>query len=563
MNQKKRNIDYVEQIDYIDSADHAEVSRPKRSVDGKEKAENRTVRTNRARQESQPRKRPGQQAVKYADRQPVQKKSESKKSDGLGLAVAAGVLVVLVGLFWPGKPKKNETAVDASAVQAASSVSVSAPEETRQTASSVLQVVPIAQAEQDVPVKEEYTYEAGSVEFLGYSGTITSDEQKDLYYFTAPETGKYRCEMGDMMSGFTVSMRLYDALENEVDYYSGAGNGEGINTSLQAGQTYALQIKSWSGTGDYTVKIGQAKNPADISSDTVVHDAIEFEGQQVYYNYTPAEDGKYRFEIAQINQGILVSIGIYDDAGYEVDYNNGIGQGDGVTTTLNAGQTYRVIVKQYSNLGAYTMNIGAQKPTIDISGVTVLRDGITYRGQKNNYTFTAAEDGFYRFEIDRINNGVTVSMELLDEAGYTVERNSYLGKNDGIRAELQAGQTYRLIVSQCSECGDYTMLVGTQKKMEDISAYNQVEDSIQFNGQVNLYEYRPVSDGTYAFELAEMASDLQVSVEVYDDENYCLRQNSWMHSGDTVSVELEADREYKVRVLYCFGYGNYTLKTEM
>lgn len=563
MDQKKRNIDYVEQIDYIDSADHAEIVKTKQSIERKEKAKNRTVRTNRVLQENQPGKQPKQQTVKHADRRPVQKRSASKKDGKLWFAAAAGVLVVLAVLFWSGKSKKNETAVDVSAVQAVSSVSVSAPEETGQTVPSVLQVAPIAQAEQEVPVKEEHTYEAGSVEFLGYSGSIASDKQKDLYYFTAPETGKYRCEMGDMMSGFTVSMRLYDALENEVDYYGSAGNGEGMSTSLQAGQTYALQIKSWSGTGDYTVKIGQAKNPADISSDTVVHDAIEFEGQQVYYNYTPAEDGKYRFEIAQINQGVLVSISIYDDAGYEVDYNNGIGQGDGVTTTLNAGQTYRVIVKQYSNLGAYTMNIGAQKPTIDISGVTVLRDGITYRGQKNNYMFTAAEDGVYRFEIDRINSGVSVSMELLDEAGYTVEQNTYMGKNDGLCAELREDKTYRLIVSQCSDCGDYTMTIGTQKKMEDISAYSQVEDSIQFNGQVNLYGYCPASNGSCVFELAEMVSELQVSVEVYDDENYCLSRNSWMHSGDRVSVELEAGREYRIKVLYCSGYGNYTLKTEV
>lgn len=554
MNQKKRNIDYV---DYVDSA---EEKKSKQSAEWKEEPKNRTVRTNRARLENQSVKQPERQPVQPVDRRPVQKRSEPKKSSGLGLAAAAGVLAVLAVLFWTGKSKKNETE-NVSAAQISSSVSASAPEEIEQTVSSVLKVEPITQTERDIPAGDERVYEAGSVDFLEYSGAIGSDEQKDWYYFTAPETGKYRCEMDDMMSGFTTTMCLYDSLKNEVDYYNGAGNGDGMTTSLQAGQTYALRIKSWSGTGAYTVRIGQAKSPADVSSDTVVHDAIEFAGQQVYYNYTPVEDGQYRFEIAQINQGIQVSIGIYDDAGYEVDYNNGIGQGDGVTTTLNAGQTYRVIVKQYSNLGAYTMNIGAQKPMTDISGVTVLRDDIAYRGQKNNYTFTAVENGIYRFEIDRINNGVTVSMELLDEAGYTVERNSYLGKNDGVRAELQAGQTYRLVVSQCTDCGDYTMTVGTQKKMEDISAYSQVEDSIQFNGQVNLYEYRPASDGTCVFELAEMASDLQVSVEIYDDENYCLRQNSWMHSGDTVSVELEAGRKYRIKVLYCSGYGNYTLKT--
>ena len=556
MNQKKWESDHV---DYIDPADHAEDGRSRQSAEWKKETKNETGRTNKAHMETQSVKRLERQPVKHTERRPVPKKPEPKKSGELWFAAAAGVLVALVVLFWPGKSKKNDTE-DVSAAQVSSAVSVSDTEESEQTVSSVLLVAPIVQVERDVPAEDECIYEAGSVDFLEYSGLLNSDEQEDVYYFIAPETGKYRCEMSNMLSGFTTSMRLYDALENEVDYYNGAGNGEGMSTSLQAGQTYALQIKSWSGTGAYTVKVGQAKSPVDISSDTVVYDAIEFEGQQVYYDYTPAEDGQYRFEIAQINQGILVSINIYDDAGYEVDYNNGIGQGNGVTTTLSAGRTYRVVVKQYSNLGAYTMNIGTQKPMIDISDVTVLRDGITYKDQKNNYTFTAAENGIYRFEIDRINNGVTVSMELLDEAGYTVERNSYMGKNDGLRAELLAGQTYRLVVSQCSDCGDYTMTIGTQKKMEDISAYSQVEDSIQFNGQVNLYKYCPAGDGTCVFELTEMASDLQVSVEVYDDENYCLSKNSWMHSGDAVRAELEAGREYRIKVSYCSGYGNYTLK---
>ena len=146
MDQKRRDIDYV---------DSAEEKKPKQSAEWKEKPKNRAVKINRARLENQSGKPPERQTVKHVDRRPVQKKAEPKKSGGLWFAAAAGVLVVLAGLFWSGKSKKNETAVDVSAVQAVSSVSVSAPEETGQTVSSVLQVAPIAQAEQDVPVKEE------------------------------------------------------------------------------------------------------------------------------------------------------------------------------------------------------------------------------------------------------------------------------------------------------------------------------------------------------------------------------------------------------------------------
>ena len=67
-----------------------------------------------------------------------------------------------------------------------------------------------------------------------------------------------------------------------------------------------------------------------------MHDDIEYKGQEIKYTYSPAVDGVYRFYIAQINNGITVSMYVYDAAGYRVDYNTGIGQNSGVTVNLES-----------------------------------------------------------------------------------------------------------------------------------------------------------------------------------------------------------------------------------
>ena len=424
---------------------------------------------------------------------------------------------------------------------------------------ATLSVDPIAEAPISIPAYDESEYFAESAEFLYYSGNIYESGQEDTYSFTASETGKYRCELSGMVSGFSVSMYVYDSNGNRVDYSTGISNESGVTVSLTSGQTYTLCVRSSYGTGTYNVFVGMQKSAVDLSSYTIVHDDIEYKGQEIKYTYSPAVDGVYRFYIAQINNGITVSMYVYDAAGYRVDYNTGIGQNSGVTVNLESGQTYTVIVKQSSSMGNFTMNIGPQQPAVDITDYTVIADSTKYSSQTNNYIFTARETGVYRFQIDQINNGITVSLYLFDAAGYKVDYNTSIGQGSGITVSLSAGQTYLLQVKQSSNYGAYTMTIGLQKETLDISSYSLIRDSIQYNGQVNKYIFRPSSSGKYTFGIEDAMSGMQVSIYVYDDADYRINYYTGMSSGRTMSADLEANKTYYIQVRYSSVYGTYTL----
>ena len=501
----------------------------------------------------------------------------SKKSYGswIALGVAVLVLVLIIRSCASGSSSKSKkyddvpssTTQQSSNYQLDNSGSSDGYSQSEQASEggtlsptvATLSVDPIAEAPISIPAYDESEYFAESAEFLYYSGNIYESGQEDTYSFTASETGKYRCELSGMVSGFSVSMYVYDSNGNRVDYSTGISNESGVTVSLTSGQTYTLCVRSSYGTGTYNVFVGMQKSGVDLSSYTIVHDDIEYKGQEIKYTYSPAVDGVYRFYIAQINNGITVSMYVYDAAGYRVDYNTGIGQNSGVTVNLESGQTYTVIVKQSSSMGNFTMNIGPQQPAVDITDYTVIADSTKYSSQTNNYIFTARETGVYRFQIDQINNGITVSLYLFDAAGYKVDYNTSIGQGSGITVSLSAGQTYLLQVKQSSNYGAYTMTIGLQKETLDISSYSLIRDSIQYNGQVNKYIFRPSSSGKYTFGIEDAMSGMQVSIYVYDDADYRINYYTGMSSGRTMSADLEANKTYYIQVRYSSDYGTYTL----
>ena len=396
-----------------------------------------------------------------------------------------------------------------------------------------------------------------SASFKYFSGTISQSSQKDTYSFTTNKAGVYRIELSNMVSGFKVSMFLYDSNGSIVDDKYSIGQGNGVTVSLNANSTYKLVISSSSGTGSYKVFIGEQKSTTDITGYTTINDSMEFSGQQNNYSFTPSVSGVYRFHIAQINSGIKVSMFVYDEAGYIVDDKYSIGQDNGVTVTLKAGKTYSVRIQQSSNIGNYTLAVGYQKATTDITGYTTINDSMEFSGQQNNYSFTPSVSGVYRFHIAQINSGIKVSMFVYDEAGYIVDDKYSIGQDNGVTVTLKAGKTYSVRIQQSSNIGNYTLGVGYQKKTTDISNYDVVVDSIQFSGQENKYTFKPTTTGQYTLKITDIASGTKVSIYVYDSAGYKIGSTTSMSNGSTLKVNLNANSTYSVVVQQYSASGNY------
>lgn len=228
-------------------------------------------------------------------------------------------------------------------------------------------------------------FTAKPVEFITYSGAINGNDSTDVYSLTAPTSGYYHFDLSDMVNGFSVKLYVYDSTANRIGGYAGVANGRGITCRLEKDCSYSIKIMSYSGTGNYTLSIGQPKDSVNATSREVIYDEIEFIDQWNEYTFIPSLSGIYRFDVSDMVNGFTVKLFVYDSLEYKVGGYSGVRNNNGITVEMIAGETYTIKIGQYDNLGAYKLTMGKQQPIQDITGENFLSGNITYTSQQNEY----------------------------------------------------------------------------------------------------------------------------------------------------------------------------------
>ena len=188
---------------------------------------------------------------------------------------------------------------------------------------------------------------------LSYTTTlydqIAFTNQRNNYVFTAPVTGRYHFEMSEYMSGVGFRMMIWDKYDSNImDTYYEYGT-----VSLDAGETYELQIRQDSDYSSYKLKIGMQKETVDISDYDIISDSVTFTDQRNVYTFTPDESGKYKFTLTDFNADCsfrLMAWDNYDSTIMDTYYEEG-------TVSLESGITYEIQVRQDSSIGSYNLNI--------------------------------------------------------------------------------------------------------------------------------------------------------------------------------------------------------------
>jgi len=298
---------------------------------------------------------------------------------------------------------------------------------------------------------------AKNVDFITRSGVINSSDQTDTYSLEAPITGYYRFDVSDMISGFFVKVYIYDSMGAKIGGGSGLGNENGVTCELVQGNSYTVEVKSHSNTGSYTLTIGQQKEIIDISTKEIIYDSIEYKDQQNEYTFIPSIDGTYRFDFLDVVNGFTVKCYVYDSLGYKVGGGSGYGNENGVTVELAANEVYTIKVIQYNNKGTYTLAIGKQQATQDLTGQNSVYGDISYTNQKNIYIYTPSSTGKYVLSLHNMISGFSVKLYVYDSLGYKVEGGSGYGNDKKITVELTEGETYTIHLIQNNNTGSYDM----------------------------------------------------------------------------------------------------------
>lgn len=393
------------------------------------------------------------------------------------------------------------------------------------------------------------------------NGAIIEKEQCDEYSFIPERDGTYRFEFSNLDEGYYYRIGVYNVAGLRVGGGT-YGNKDGLTTNLNGKEEYVITIEQNADyLGSYTLNIGKQKEIVDITDFTIVNDSIQFKSQKNNYSFTPLIDGKYHFGFSNIPEGYSYRISVHNAGGERIDSGT-YGKGEGLTVKLSAGQTYIVDVEQNADyLGNYTLNVGKQKETVDITEYTVVNDSFQFKTQENNYVFTSAIGGRYHFEFSNIPEGYWYEINIYNAGGDRINGGTF-GNKEGFSVELGTEQTYTIIAKQSSDyLGNYGLNIGKQKEIVDITDYILINDSIEFEMQKNNYTYIPSIDGVYYFGFSNVPEGYHYNIYVYNAGGERIDYGTYGNE-EGIDIQLTSGQVYTIAVEYYDNLGNYELNIE-
>ncbi len=197
---------------------------------------------------------------------------------------------------------------------------------------------------------------------------------------------------------------------------------------------------------------------------------------------------------------------------------------------------------------------------ISLPGITYLQDRMTFDGQKNIYSFTAREDGRFRFEVAGMSGGKII-LSLSEEDGTEIFSDECCTEGEGITAKgLKKGTTYELKVEQYEQLCDYCLMLGAPKNTLTVGRANIIQDEMEFTDQRNVYYFIPETENPLTVTVSGMEEDMAVELHVFDEEKNSLTENTYAGNGSSISVrKLTPGRCYQIQARQNRNQGQYTL----
>ena len=426
----------------------------------------------------------------------------------------------------------------------------------------ILKIDSIASSTYNAVAIEDASFEIQPNEIIGFSGEVSSDGQNIDYEYIPSLSGIYRFEFSNVPNGTDMRLRIYNSGWEQIKTDYDLDNGDGLTENLTAGETYYVRVEQYREYGSYTLNVGQKKETVDITNYTAVSDSIQYTDQENDYLYVAGNDGTYRFEFSDVPNGTDLRLRIYNSGWEEMKSDYDFDNGDGLTVSFTAGETYYIRVEQYREYGSYTLNIGPKKEIVDLTNYTSISDSIQYTEQANDYLYVAENDGAYRFEFSNVPNGTDLRLRIYNSGWEEMKSDYNLDNGDGLTEFLTAGETYYIRAEQYREYGPYTLNIGRKKEVIDITNNTSVSDSIQYTDQENDYLFTAKSEGTYIFIFSNVSEGNSFRLGVFNSGWEQLKSDYNLGNDGGVKVSLSAGESYFIRVTQYNGSGNYVLTAE-
>lgn len=316
-----------------------------------------------------------------------------------------------------------------------------------------------------------------------------------------------------------------------------------------------------------TVTEQEADNITVISGETKIFDKIYRAGKERRYCFRPDTSGTYYFEIISEKDCSEYSINFRrennnEEVKREEDNNGHIFESvlseENIPVNLNAGEEYFICINQPWGFGGYELRIKYPEEPEDISDFNSFKNHFSYLKEEHVYLMTPKRTGCYRLDISGVDEDNDVCISV---CGETEETGEYTGNKDGLTIkDMQANVTYRIIISQDKGFGPYDLQIGWQKETVSLDGYTGAKDSIQYQDQLNKYEFTAEESGTWNFKVLDIKDDLEVDLVIFGadgkeiDSCHCIR-------GGINKLEADAEKgeQLTIGVWGMKGTGDYIL----
>ena len=282
-------------------------------------------------------------------------------------------------------------------------------------------------------------------------------------------------------------------------------------------------------------------------------------GKSETWSFTAEIEGRYLIWLSEVYNNYHLKLEVYNSLGERIDYDNYMYNNDARYYDLAAGE-YSVKITYGDGKTTYNLSIGYAKEVVDISGYDVINEQMQFNRQTNKYTFTPTVSGVYYFYLGDMMANADMAMAVYNRLNERISYSGYLGNGEGLKVELNAGETYTVHIENAyNNLTPYKLNIGKQQVVQDISGYTAVADSITFKYQINYYTFVATST-EYRFELNGLIDGCYMSLSVYNALGERIDYDNYCYNGEGFNkTNLVVGETYTIVVSHSYEFSDYIL----
>lgn len=382
------------------------------------------------------------------------------------------------------------------------------------------------------------------------SGNFMVENQKNLYTYKAPATGRYRFDLDIDNVNYYYSIVIKDSKSAKLASGTSSSNSKGVTVSLEKDISYTIEIAQNYGLCSYSIMIGVPNASKNVSG-TEINGSITYTDQKDIYYYIAPIDGYYRFDLDISNTNNNYKFSIYDSKEQQLRYCTYTTYNDhGVNVQLKENAKYRIEITQDYRLCDYSIRIGVPTVPTYISDNSV--DGkMSFIGKEDTYYYDAPTTGRYIFKLSTDNTNSNYKFKIYQSNKTEIRSTSYYQeKNKNTLINLQKGEEYTVIIEQDYLLSSYAISIIPPAEPISITG-NYFSGSFEYKDQYFTYQFSVDQSGTYSIDFEQPSLDFVIETDVIECSTGNTVKTSRIYRGnESFYAQLEAGKQYYLRVFY-------------